>query len=575
MPPADSGASTSAARGPHRPSAQVAVVTSRIVTEPSPGASRSSSATSAGVPRPTTNRASPRRATTASVRTVPVGPEQQACTRRTRPGGRARRSTDRVSHSSAPAPSTSTRRRGVRSNRAAAAPRRHVLGDRDRRPPAGVPVVTGRDLEPSRSARPAFDSYQAGRSHPWPSTKTAPELALPLDPRAHAHRARPVHGFERMVHVVDLVVIRDAARHEVGGRPLERLEPMHVGLVHIDLGLPVDDPLGQRPRDPTECVIHTDSATQKPRASSDSPISGKPSGVNENTPSNASPTPAGPMRGISSTAVFHEPSKSSGVNGRVAWRARPRASRRVDRQRAMLERADADRIVVLAEVEVAVEMAQDRRAASTSDDRSPRRTACGRTDARAAASADACPPSRRCEGPRCPAAHTTTSAGKRSPSAVRTPVTGLPVDVDAEDLASPRNRAPRSVAGAVRASVVRVARARPSPGMWNPPTMRSGSSNGCSAMHVCDVDDAGLDPPALGPPALALQILEPLGRRRDLERPDHVEARSVGMLDRRSSARRSRSRTSHHATHARARDEARAHGRSILRSRRAALGRAR
>ena len=60
-------------------------------------------------------------------------------------------------------------------------------------------------------------------------------------------------------------------------------------------------------------MTHTASATQKPATSRDSPISGKPSGVNEKTPSIPSSIGVSRRAGMSSCAQPHDSSKSSGV----------------------------------------------------------------------------------------------------------------------------------------------------------------------------------------------------------------------------------------------------------------------
>ena len=74
---------------------------------------------------------------------------------------------------------------------------------------------------------------------------------------------------------------------------------------------------------------------------------------------------------------------------------------------------------------------------------------------------------------------------------------------------------------------------------------------------LVDIDDAGLDAPALGPSALAPQILETLVRRGHLERADDIEAGSIVVLQLGHEVDGLDREPRHHAAHARAGDQPR------------------
>ena len=152
-------------------------------------------------------------------------------------------------NSSAPGPLTSSRFNGVMSNIATRLRVTSASAPADRRPEPARPLVARRAPRPT-SGRSALASYQCGRSQPDASRKSAPSSCCLLVERTRAHRPRTFHGLQRMQHVVDLDEVLAAAFQHVVRRQLHLLEPVEVARVQVQLGLPVDDPLGHRPRHP-------------------------------------------------------------------------------------------------------------------------------------------------------------------------------------------------------------------------------------------------------------------------------------------------------------------------------------
>ncbi len=222
---------------------------------------------------------------------------------------------------------------------------------------------------------------------------------------------------------------------------------------------------------PAEWVTQTASASQKPRTSRDSPISGMPSVVNEKTPLIPSSHVAPRRAGITSWAQPHDWAKSSGVNsstegitgasagersvagsiGIGRWPYAP-IPRRSTCSRAYRSRSWMRRIGRRSSMSAGAAMA----ASSGSGEVLTYWWASGWSGTGTPASA----PTR---GPQMPAAQTTMSAGN-SPRSVTTAVTRPPSVRTSVTVCSPRNRTPASVARRAWASPARTALARPSVG---------------------------------------------------------------------------------------------------------------
>ena len=283
--------------------------------------------------------------------------------------------------------------------------RRERLGARrSGRPVAGRPGVAAGDLVPLQQPRVRLVPLR-----PLPAAtleERRAERLLALVERRRAQRPRVLHRLERVEDVVDLDEVLDAAVVDVrrrswcGSKRLRSHSWRSVGdppsTSHSAIALPT----------PAEWVTQTASATQKPATSRDSPISGMPSGVNENTPSIPSSTRRRCARRAGHGGLGPPPRLREVLRGQVEHRRHDgrlgrRAAGPMRRSAsAMAVRADPHPVDVLAGVEVAVLVPEDRLRRPRARAGWPSRRARGparssRTGGRAAGAGWPCRPSPR------------------------------------------------------------------------------------------------------------------------------------------------------------------------------------